>query len=615
MNRSLSLLIVQSLVGRLRRALRLARQPKYLVGALIGMLYLVWCLFTLYRRDWAPRDRTLVDLIGASDSLISGLMLLGALALALFLSLAWLLPRGKSLLPLNDTEVHVLLSAPISRRSVIGYALLKGQVPLLLSAVILPIVFKPGPLLARLITVPGYWVALTLIDWHMKAANLWKLQTDTLSRLRARRRYLALYLVLGLFWIVALALLASRIDAVRSIAFSTPISAGFAHWISSVAEPLGDWRADTSLVVWLAPMHWTLAPLQPLSAWDLWRHLWPALVLVVVHYEWLVRSDAPFEEPILAGERVNTPAGALSAVLIKMNPRRRRRQPFRLAPTGWPEVAIVWKSLSLTFRSGVARALIVAFAILAVIAAAGGWGGSPQWLMIVLLAVGIAGSTMACLGAGFVRASDLRADLQRCDLLRTWPISGARLVAAYSVGIAVTSWLVGVISLACLLSADVCLRLSLWLGTRIPDPEILDSWSAGFGVPAAMVAWLAAVGVLPLLAAICLMSASLNTISVLAWPGWLGASDTTARGLAAIGQRILLGAGLMVALLVTLLPSAVLVVAVLGTQHWLDLPFVAWEFPLLGLLAAAPPVGAAFLVIRLGGRLWDRIDPSLEILA
>ncbi len=613
MNRSLCLLIVQSLVGRLRRALRLARRPKYLVGALIGVLYMVWSFFTLYRRDWAPHDRTVVDLIGASDSLISGLMLLGALALALFLSIGWLLPRGKSLLPLNDTEVHVLLSAPISRRSVVGYALLKGQVPLLLSAIILPIVFKPGPLLARLITVPGYWVALTLIDWHMKAANLWKLQTDTLSRLRARRRYLALYLVLGLFWIVALALLASRIDAVRSMAFSTPISAGFAHWISSVAEPLGDWQTEITLVVWLAPMHWTLAPLQP-HASDLWRALWPALVLVVVHYEWLVRSRAPFEEPILAGERVNTPAGALSAMLIKMSPRRRRRQPFRLSPIGWPEVAIVWKSLSLTFRGGVARALIVAFAVLAVIAAAGGWGGSPQWLMIVLLAVGIAGSTMACLGAGFVRAPDLRADLQRCDLLRTWPISGARLVAAYAAGIAVTSWLVGVISLACLLAADVSLRLSLWLGTRIPDPEILDSWSAGFGAPAAMVAWLAAVGVLPLLAAICLMSASLNTISVLAWPGWLGSSDMTARGLSAIGQRILLGAGLMVALLVTLLPSALLVFAVLGTQHWLDLPFVAWELPPLGLLAAAPPVVAAFIVIRLGGGLWDRIDPSLEIL-
>ncbi len=615
MNRTLFLLIVRSLLGRLRRTLRLARRPKYVVGALIGALYMCWTLFSLYRRDWAPQGLTAADYLGASDATISGLMLFGALGLALFLTLTWLLPRGKTLLPLTDTEVHVLMTAPIRRRSVVEYALLKGQVPLLVTSLLLPIVFKPGPLLARLTMLPGYWAALTLVDWHVKASKLWKLESDALPAQRARRRYLLLYFVLAVFWIVSFGLLAGRFEALRVAVATTPVSDGIAHWISSVAQPLGDWQADIPLALWLAPFYWVLAPLQPLSGLELWRALIPAVLLIVLHYEWLVRTRAPFEEAVLHGEHSDTAAGAFNAMLIKMGPRRRRRQPFRLAPTGWPEMAIVWKSLSLTFRGGVARALTIALTALVVITVASAWSGAPEWLMVVLLSMGVAGCTMASLGAGFVQAFDLRADLQRCDLLRTWPLSGARLVAAYSAGIATTSWLVGLISVACVVSADVSLRMSLWFGARAPSPEALDSWSVGFGAPAWLVPWLGAAGALPLLAAICLMSASLNTISVLAWPGWLAQSDVTARGLSAVGQRILLGAGLALALLITLAPSAVLVVAVLGAQHWLDLSFVAWELPLLGLLAAAPPAGAALMLIRLGGTLWERIDPSAEILS
>ena len=42
------------------------------------------------------------------------------------------------------------------------------------------------------------------------------------------------------------------------------------------------------------------------------------------------------------------------------------------------------------------------------------------------------------------------------------------------------------------------------------------------------------------------------------------------------------------------LPSAILVGGVLGTQLWLlELPFVAWELPVLGLLAALPVLAVA----------------------
>ena len=43
-------------------------------------------------------------------------------------------------------------------------------------------------------------------------------------------------------------------------------------------------------------------------------------------------------------------------------------------------------------------------------------------------------------------------------------------------------------------------------------------------------------------------------------------------------------------------------------------PIVAWEFPVFGIVAATPVVAAAALIVRAGGRIWDGLDPSREVL-
>ena len=40
----------------------------------------------------------------------------------------------------------------------------------------------------------------------------------------------------------------------------------------------------------------------------------------------------------------------------------------------------------------------------------------------------------------------------------------------------------------------------------------------------------------------------------------------------------------------------------------------AWQLPLLGLLTAAPLAAIIAVLIRFGGLLWDRVDPSAELL-
>ena len=77
---------------------------------------------------------------------------------------------------------------------------------------------------------------------------------------------------------------------------------------------------------------------------------------------------------------------------------------------------------------------------------------------------------------------------------------------------------------------------------------------------------------------------------------------------------MLVSAGLALALTLGFIPSALLVGAVAGVQWWLDIPWSPWEFPLWGVLAAAPQFVLGWLLVEAAGRFWEQLDPSQEIL-
>ena len=84
------------------------------------------------------------------------------------------------------------------------------------------------------------------------------------------------------------------------------------------------------------------------------RALWPAVVLMLLHYVWVVRSDTAFEESAAAvslqraqalaerkagrGPPIHTPVRVTPPLI-------------RLAPTGWPAGAILWKNLVAVART------------------------------------------------------------------------------------------------------------------------------------------------------------------------------------------------------------------------------------------------------------------------
>ena len=68
------------------------------------------------------------------------LLLAGAAALAVVALLLWLFRKGQPSLGLSETEIQFLFPAPVSRRALLHYALLKAQLPVLFSALIITVV-------------------------------------------------------------------------------------------------------------------------------------------------------------------------------------------------------------------------------------------------------------------------------------------------------------------------------------------------------------------------------------------------------------------------------------------------------------------------------------------
>ena len=119
---------------------------------------------------------------------------------------------------------------------------------------------------------------------------------------------------------------------------------------------------------------------------------------------------------------------------------------------------------------------------------------------------------------------------------------------------------------------------------------------------------------LPMAAAVSFFSSALQNLATLFVPAWMAHSADRSQGLASFGQRMLFFFALGLALMLALIPSALLVGTAAGLQWWIGIPWSAWAFPLWGVLAAAPLFALGWLMVQAAGRLWERLDPSQEIL-
>ena len=154
---------------------------------------------------------------------------------------------------------------------------------------------------------------------------------------------------------------------------------------------------------------------------------------------------------------------------------------------------------------------VVAVGLAAVVV---GVTGLPDWLIAVTMVCGLLGLGVTPLMSGHQWRNDLRTDLLRLDVIRTWPISGWRLFAAQVLPPAIVATFYATTAGGVLLIAGIAAGGPTATRTVLVLPELALS----LGVPYVVLLLLGLGTLVPLVAAIALLSATLQNLLALLWP-------------------------------------------------------------------------------------------------
>ena len=626
MSSALVYLMTRSIRGKIVRTLRLLKQPKYLVGVVV---FIAWMAFWVGGPIFFDDDRGAFNIelfdaeliFSALGDALPAIQLAIALVIALLISLWWLVPWSRMALSFTEAEIHMLVPLPIKRRDLIQYATLKSQPGILFGCLMMTLFLGSGGPLDRVRWYASFWLVLTLWDLHSKGRSLWLEKQKELASGRRWRNRLLLTGAILIYWILLGAALSSLLVDLMQLRPAPGqevlefLRETLVRLAPNIQSTLLGWLLFPFVLV-TAPLFITAPGVTP--AMQLTGAIMP-LVLLLAHNEWVVRSQAKFEEAALAHARREATKKASGSRYWKTSLRSRRRTPFALPPSGAPEMAILWKNSMLVTRfsyrtlAGFGLA-VIGFAFVASFLVSP-WFRAAPFLIIV---VGLFTMVISPLTGAQNYRNDLRTDLLQVDMLRPWPLEGWKLFAAQVAGPTVFA----IMSAA--LGAGLVLAMSLYMAVnRVSFTDITSGGasvlperaSAALGAPAALILPLVVCGALPVVLALTCLAAALQNLLVLVFPGWIQLGSKKQQGAAAFGQNMIMFFGLGLAGLLCMVPASLLIAVILAIQWFaFGLPLVAWEFPVLGVVAATPVLAAAALIVRGGGRVWDDLDPSREVL-
>jgi len=625
MNRALVYLLVRSVRGRIMRTIRLLKQPKYLVGVLV---FVAWMGFWMSSAFFFDDDRGEVNVewvnaefvFEAMGDALPALQLVVALALALLLSLWWLVPWSRMALNLTEAEIHMLTPMPIKRRHLIQYATVKSQPGILFGCTIMTFFLGSGGSIARLRWFLSFWVVLTLWDLHSKGRALWLERQKELPRPRAWRNRLLLTGAIAVYWVVVVVVvsaLVAELMTLRPAPGQTPLD--FVRQTLAAYGP----QMQSGLLGWLLlPFRWVSAPLF-LSAPGAGTALKVTgfvvpVVLLLAQNEWVVRSQAKFEEAALAHARRETSKQRPGARYWKTSLRSRHRVPFALPAAGRPELAVLWKNSMIVTRFSYRNLALLGIGIIGVALLVPTAFSSFRGVPFIFFAIGFMTMAMSPLTGSQSYRNDLRADLLLVEMVRPWPIEGWKLFAAESAGPTVFAAMTAMLGAGLMLAMDLFMTVNRISFASVGTNEFRftpDNAAAALGVPQPLLLPLIVLGAIPLVLAMTCLSTTLQNLLVLLFPGWVQLGSRKQQGAAVFGQNMIMFLGLGLAGLLCLLPAALLIALIVAIQWFVfGVSVVAWEFPVFGIVAATPVFAAVALVVRAGGRVWDNLDPSREVL-
>jgi len=566
--------------NRLVLRIRRMRQPKYLFGGIVGALYFYWYFIRNLSRAGAGGARMQMHpQIGLT---------IAPLILLVMVLLVWIIPHARAALAFTEAEVAFLFPAPISRRTLIHFKLLKSQAAILFSGVFITLIGRSWGAGNPIFHTLGWWVVFATYNLHLMGSSF------TLTRLMDRgltpwRRRIIVLTLVG-------ALLAGMIAWVRWALppppTPPPAANGDLSWLGRYVDE----------VLHSGPLPWVLFPFRllvaPYFAQDLGHFfiaLGPALALLALHYVWVIRSDVAFEEASIDLSRKT--AERVAAVRsgnwqAARKPTKSRRAPFPLRPSGPPAVALFWKNLvsagnMVTMRVWIFLIWIGVFCgvMLKNTGAGAGMGAALGFLALILAGISL------FWGPQMLR-NDFRQDLPAADVLKMLPLQGWQVVLGE------------VLAPAAILAAVQWLLLAVALvlfPSQMDSVQIHLTERIGVALSAAIV-----------LPCVDLIAMIIPNAAALFFPAWFNLGKDSPRGFETTGQQLILMFGQLLILACSLLPAA----AVFGVFY-----FAASRLLPPGVSLLPGSVAAAVLLlveagvgIHLLGGVFERFDLSSENL-
>lgn len=581
---ALAYLTITTLWNALRERLRRLRQPKYLLAAIVGVAYFYYFVFGQAFRNKARGgffSGVPIEAFGGA------LELIGALALLAFVTAGWIFGRDRAAVNFTEAETMFLFPAPLSRRALLNYKLLRSQIPIVLGALLLAFLFRRStPLGAGTVMhAIGWWLILSTLNLHFIASSFMRERLLEFGLTRARRIALfglGLAALAGVWWLAG-----RQGDAASAVVVET--LEDYAAWLHRLlsAPPLG-WL--------LVPFGWIVRPFLARDGVAFALALGPAVLILAAHYYWVMRSAVAFEEASIehaatAARRVAAMRkGGLTATRM---PTKKRTAAFALSAAGWQPPAFLWKSLIALGPFYRLRTWLVAVAV--AIALTSWLRASPDYrifLKVVTFLSLLASVWLLLLGPMFLRRHT-GVILEQLEMTKSYPLPGWKIVLGELLTPAV---------LVTFAQWFLLLTMFLSLGGAPTPPKLSALFAGGVGVAA---------GTLLLVPPLVVMLMCIPLGSMLFFPSWSRPGSHSPGGVEAIGQGLILFFGYLIVLVVALLPAAGAGAIVYLIAHWLG-GTVAAVTATLVTASAILSFEVAAVVWWLGEKL-ERFDLSLEM--
>jgi hypothetical protein len=439
------------------------------------------------------------------------------LALLAMTALGWLFPFDSGLLDFSDAEIQFLFPAPVSRRGLLVHRLLRSQLGLLFGSVIAGAFMPSASGFSRLRVSVATWMLLSTAKVYFTGISLARARLGSRDVRIRRVAWLPLLTLTAALAIVGVAI---------AKAFDTP-PAGVQDLLIRVGAVTT--TGLSSIVLW--PFIALARPLfAPWPAPYLAALGWSALVMLAT-VAWVLQSDAAFED------------AAATVAQDKVEESRKSHGQYRvrsstlpLAARGRPEMAFAWKAATQTIRlfgqRNMLRVVAVAFALTIVALSMGRDGG----LATVVGSFALITTLFAVTFAPQAVRVDMRDDLRHLELLKTWPVQAAAVVRGELLwpGVLLTALAWAALAVTELLTAGTLFgRVSL-------------SWRLSAGAAFALLA-----------PALVFAQLTIHNAAAILFPAWVPQGAQRARGLDALGQRLIMLFGTWLALIVSALPGVI----------------------------------------------------------